>query len=455
MNLDDELYSYISNTTDRIEGVMCALISFIEDVGSELESYHYEAFNRFSNEIREMEITAAKEIKAEFGCIEDAIKESAVRIGASEGSVNRLKLQMAEAEAVFSRLVICSENICEFKSDTSNPHVPDAAEEVYRVFAGHRRLLTQYRVKSPDRDDPVYELVFSFSCTVMSLLEKLFAEYDSLLQEFGEGVEEKKKNLAALTAIKKREGMTAIAEAGGNMLKTMAFARLGICKKDAFDVVVAGLGVIGKINETLEELDELKYARPKKSVARKVIQGIASYNDAVEKIDEISGGFDIPALGKLVAAAPVAAGIKKGINSEEKSAALDVAVSALGTGAKTISFVYNAASGRAVLDIINGIPDLGSKALGLVENVAKYIDKNEKHVKPKAVDKVLHKLGNQIKQYNEEVEQYEIAKERKLLAVKRPQAPPFVVIKGLIDNLRDDIEWRKEESTVEYAKSIL
>ena len=79
----------------------------------------------------------------------------------------------------------------------------------------------------------------------------------------------------------------------------------------------------------------------------------------------------------------------------------------------------------------------------------------QKHVKPKAIDRVLHKLGNQLKEYNEEVEQYEIAKERKLLAVKRPQAPPFVAIKGLLDDWKDDIEWRKEESAVEYAKGIL
>lgn len=48
--------------------------------------------------------------------------------------------------------------------------------------------------------------MYSFYCTVKGLFEQLFSEYDTMLQEFGVNVEEKKKRLAILTTIKKREG---------------------------------------------------------------------------------------------------------------------------------------------------------------------------------------------------------------------------------------------------------
>ena len=54
MNLNEDSYAYIRHVADQIEGLTCALIIFIENAGSELESYHYEAFNKFSNEIRDM-----------------------------------------------------------------------------------------------------------------------------------------------------------------------------------------------------------------------------------------------------------------------------------------------------------------------------------------------------------------------------------------------------------------
>lgn len=254
MNLNEDTYTYIHRVVDQIEGLTCALIVFIEKAGSYLESYHYEAFNKFSNEIRDMEISVSEEIKDEFLCVKDAIEESALQIGASDSSISNLRTQLSETEDVFSRLIIHSQNIREINSDTSNPYVPNASDEVYKAFSGYNTLLNQYQVNVPEENDHICTLMYSFYCTVYSLFEKLFHKYDTLLQDFGVNVEEKKKRLAILTTIKKREGKQDIAEASLDLAKTAALAALGIKKKS--DVVESGVSLIAKISKNLDELDK-------------------------------------------------------------------------------------------------------------------------------------------------------------------------------------------------------
>ena len=91
--------------------------------------------------------------------------------------------------------------------------------------------------------------------------------------------------------------------------------------------------------------------------------------------------------------------------------------------------------------IIKGIVDLGADGLDLVEKTAKYMVKNNIHIKSKAVDKVLHKLGNELTKYENEVEQYNIDKEKKMLAVKKPKAPPFIIAKGIFEKLKDGTDF--------------
>lgn len=472
MNINDDSYSYIRQVADQIERLTCTLIVFIEKAGCDLESYHYEAFNRFSNEIRDMGISVSKEIRDEFVGVKEAIEESAIRIRASESSISRLRTQLADAESVFSRLVIHSENIREFNSDTSNPYVPNATEEVYRAFSGYDRFLGQYQVSRPDENDPISTLMYSFFCTVSLLFEKLFSEYDSLLQGFGVDVEEKRKNLAALTVIKRREGRKEITKAAVGVAKTAAFAALGIKKKNAFDVVESGIGLVAKINETLEDLDKLKYAEPKKSFARNVIKGIAAYNDAMELVGGIisAGGavvgahgaeFEVSTLAKLVLAS-MAMSKAKELEKWSDSGKLDVVTSALGMVESGVGFgsaVGTAlVTGTGALAVIKAIPDLGSSGLGLVEKAAKYVNKTYKkeHSKADKKDMILQKLGARLKAYNKEVEEYRIAKERKLMAVKKPKAPPFVIAQGIFDKLKNGIDCIEEGSeVVEYIKGIL
>ena len=104
-------------------------------------------------------------------------------------------------------------------------------------------MLNQYQVNVPEENDHICTLMYSFYCTVYSLFEKLFHEYDTLLQDFGVNVEEKKKRLAILTTIKKREGKQDIAEASLDLAKTAALAVLGMKKSD---VVESGVSRIAK-----------------------------------------------------------------------------------------------------------------------------------------------------------------------------------------------------------------
>lgn len=465
MNINDDSYSYIRQIADQIEVLTCTLINFIEKAGCDLESYHYEAFNRFSNEIRAMEISVSKEIKDEFAGVKEAIEESAIRIRASESSISRLKIQLADTEDVFSRLVIHSENIREFNSDTSNPYVPDAKEEVYKVFSGYDSLLGKSQVSRPDENDPISTLMYSFFCTVSSMFERLFSEYDSLLQGFGVDVEEKKKNLAALAVIKRREAKKDIIIAAGGVVKTAAFAALGIKKKNAFDVVVSGIGLIAKISEKLDDSDKLKYAKPKKSVARNVIKGIAAYNDAIDLAGSMISASEavvgteseVSTLAKLVAAVPIAMGKAEVLEEWSESGKLDVITSACGM-IESVSKVLTAPSGTGALAVIKAIPDLGSCGLGLVEKAAKYINKTyeKEHSNVDKKYMILQKLGARLKAYNMEVEEYKIAKERKLIAVKKPKAPLFVTAQGIFDKLKKGIDWIEEGcEVVEAFKGIL
>ena len=277
-----------------------------------------------------------------------------------------------------------------------------------------------------------------------ALFEQLFSEYDTMLHEFGVDVEEKKKRLAALTVIKKREGRQEIAEASLEFAKTAAFATLGIKKKR--DVVDAGIGVIAKISKNLDELDELKFAKPKKSLARKVIKGIAEYSDVmklddetVEKAETVAGtDLETPTFEKLVVATLAKVKGTKELDEWKKSGKLDVVIATLKT-TESLKKTVNAI-GQGPYAIIKNIPDLGTNVLDLVEKTAKYMVKNDVHMKPKAVDKVLHKLGRELIEYENEVEQYKIDKERKKLAAKKPKAPPFVVAKEFFKELKKEVD---------------
>lgn len=447
MNLNENTYSYIHQVADQIEGLTCALIGFIENTGSYLESYHFEAFNKFSNEIRNMEISVSEEIKNEFVHIKEAIEESALEIRASDSSVSYLRTQLSETEDVFSRLVIHSQNIREINSDTSNPYVPDASEEVYRAFSGYNTLLDQYQVNVPDEDDPICTLMYSFYCTVNSLFDKLFHEYDSLLQDFGVNIE--KKRYIAKIAVKRRKTEKEVIKAGGKASVRTACALCG--KKNVFDVAESVIGLVDKVNERLEEGDKLRDTEPKKSRARKVIKGIAIYNDALELVD---GFGEIPTFEKLVIATIVMVYGEKEYKEWKESGKLDIIIAGVKTTRGFTKLGFGIVTGKPYA-IIKGIVDSGANGLDLVKKTAKYMHKNDIHIKLKAVDDILHNLGTELTEYEKKEVQYEVDKEKKKLAAKKPKAPPFIMANGVFEALQYGLELYDDISApVRYKSSL-
>ena len=180
--------------------------------------------------------------------------------------------------------------------------------------------------------------------------------------------------------------------------------------------------------------------------------------------------FEVPTLAKLAIAIPVVAGKAKSLEGWKESGELEVATSALGMVESGVNFRAAIVSGKA-WEVIKSIPDLGSSFLGLIEKTATYLhNKNEKHTKPKAVDKILYKLGNQLDEYNTAVKKYKVEKERNLIVAKKPKAPPeivafmkcggwtkgFIVAKVIADSsksIKDSIEEGSE--VFEYIKGIL
>lgn len=89
--------------------------------------------------------------------------------------------------------------------------------------------------------------------------------------------------------------------------------------------------------------------------------------------------------------------------------------------------------GKGAASVIQKIPDLGSNALELVDKTAELFEKSyEKNVNSEDANKILNKLGKRLNDYNKEVEEYKINKERKLLATKRPKAPPYIIASGVL-----------------------
>ena len=165
---------------------------------------------------------------------------------------------------------------------------------------------------------------------------------------------------------------------------------------------------------------------------------------------------------KFVLAAPIAVGGAEKLEEWSDSGKLDVIVSALGmveSGAGFASAARNAlAPGTGMLAVIRAIPDLGSSGLGLVEKAAKYVNKKyeKEHAKADKKIMILQELGAHFKAYNKEVEEYKRAKERKLIAVRKPKAPPFITAQGIFDKLKKGIDCIEEGSeVVEYIKGIL
>jgi hypothetical protein len=165
---------------------------------------------------------------------------------------------------------------------------------------------------------------------------------------------------------------------------------------------------------------------------------------------------EMPTLVKMILASKVGVDNAESLMAMKESGSLDVVVSTLDTIDSLVNVGIGVFTGKAAFDIIKKIPELGLKGIDLIEKLSIYLNRNSLHIKPKTVDAVLHQLGEQLKDYSEQVEKYNIAKERKLLAVQKPKAPPFIVAQGIIDLLKKAIYHNEKGSDIiEYAASVL
>lgn len=164
--------------------------------------------------------------------------------------------------------------------------------------------------------------------------------------------------------------------------------------------------------------------------------------------------FEIPTFEKLVVAALVTLEGSKELEEWKESGKLDIVIAGVKATGNLSKIGSGIVTGKAPYEIIKEIPDLGTNVLDLVEKTAKYIVKNNTHIKPKAVDKVLHKLGDELIKYEKEVERYKIDKEKKLLAAKKPKAPPFITAKGVFEKLKKIAEDYEDVSAPFKNKDI-
>ncbi len=432
MRINEDTYAYIDKVTDQIEGLTCALITHVENAGGELESYHYKPYQDFGNIIRDRQIDVSKEIKEKFEDVRYEIEDGARIIKASETSKFELHNRLLDVENVFAGLIIRSENIRELSSDTSNPIVPDAAGKVYKAYSGYNKLLEQYVVESPNPDNYSEKLLYSFFETVRGMYEKLFKEYDSLLSDFGQTIDDKRRFNSALSSVYKKENAMNLSLGALRLAQSIVTTHFDAGKSGAekfADHFINAVDYVGKINSAKEKQDNLKDGTPKKSLARKVIKKIATVDDAIKASgDSLSGG------AKILAGVGILMLGKEKVEQLQKSKAFGLIGAGFGFGYNTVKLVGAVAIGD-VRGVIKHLPKVITNGCDLIEKTLIYVDHNNIHFqKFKDLDDMLYKHAARLKQYNRELAQYKIDRNKGLKS-KKPNAPPYITAKNVCGKL--------------------
>lgn len=149
--------------------------------------------------------------------------------------------------------------------------------------------------------------------------------------------------------------------------------------------------------------------------------------------------FEIPTFEKLAVAALVTLKGSKELEAWKESGQLDIVLAAVKATGNFSKIVFGIAADKTPYEIIQEISDFGTNFLDLVEKTAKYVAKNNLTV-PKAVNNILHSLGDELIEYDKKVMAYKIDNEKKLLASKKPKAPPFITAKDVFKNLKRAVD---------------
>lgn len=425
MQLNEDTYSYMKNASSQIEGITCALAVYIENTIDVVKDYHYKVYNELLNDIRNRHIDAVVQIKDVYGDTSASIENIAEHIHSSSDAKNKLREESQQFEECLSRLVIHCQNIRECNSTTENPYIPDANDEIYKSFSGYKRLIDEYKLDIPPDEDTVASIIYSFYKEAVNIYDNLFDEYDKMLDGLGGELQqrrqsiEKGKQQKALGIVKKG---TIAEDIGKAAISAAIGIGSGISKKEVFSLVDAGIGLIKKISESLDDV------LPKESLARKALKGIESFGKSMDLIGEIGiqEGFS---LDDNTMSAVKLAGAFMGVNAFDlhklnKEGKLDSMINAVGATTAWVGVVGAAVSGKP-LKALSKLPKAVDKTINLIESMSKYYGDNDARELPKGVDAKMHDLAKKIKDYENDRDEHK-AKLIRGIPSRKPKAPPWM-----------------------------
>lgn len=447
MQFDENTYQYMEKASSQIEGITCALAVYIENIGDVVKDYHYRVYNDFVNEVREKQIEAIKKIKEIFCDTRVAVENMSSTMYASLASRVRLSSALTDFDEKLGRLVIHCENIRACVSNTENPLIADAGDEIYKSFAGYKKLLDDYPLSEPnDSDDVVSNLIYSYYSESISIYGDLFAEYDKMLSSIGGKLEVRHSALTKKSHLFKRLDKLDTA-------KTAVAGMVGVAKNvysgDIFGAIEKGICICASLAE------KYKGVFPKESAARSMLNSVETIGKTIELIN---GMFDViepdikessaVSASKLFIAASLLRNGGTSIQQMKETGKLDVLINAAGLATNVVSLTTS----KGVPGKLLNLPKTASSGFGLYKAALKYYHKNNIHKMPKAVDKFLHDQAEKMDKYNRDVEEYKEKVIQKVPA-KKPKAPPWMRVHSGVQSVSMTV--KKGGVIYDHAKKIL
>lgn len=403
MQLNEDTYEFMRNTSEQIERITCSLCVYIENNISFVENYHYIIYNEALNKIRDRFIKAFENINDIFLDTCDSIECISEKMWLSDNAKNNLSAELQFFQECLDRLMNRCENIIECNSDTQNPYIANADDEIYQIFSDYKKLFSSYKIKRPDDDDVVASLIYSFYNETMNIYDTSFDEFDKIMKKLGDRIHEIDTCLKREEAIDYSKELTSVAKIGDAFIDNTQGIIDGITKKEIFTVVDKGMGIIKTISEEIGEV------LPEESKAREKLKKIESYGKTIDLISAINLQEDFElsdcktsAINTLGALGIIALSKLFHMDFNEKEQ-LDAMIAAAEATSTTISFVGSLISGN-VYQTISKIPSVIDKNINFIIEIAKYFDKDEKNEEPEGVLKVLHNIAKASEEYEEAVE---------------------------------------------------
>lgn len=421
MQLNEDTYKFMRKASSQIEGITCALSVYIEDTIDVAKEYHYRVYNELMNDIRKRHIDTIIQIKDSFEDTSNSIENIAERMYASAMAKNTLREELQMFDECLQRLIIHSENIRECNSNTENPNIPNADDEIYKTFSRYKSLISEYILENPADDDIVALIIYSFYKAAINIYDNLFYEYDKMMERLSVEVQERRQKIVEHEERKSLgivEKGTIAEDIGKAALGATVAIIGGIRKKEVFSIVDSAIGLVKTISEELEDV------LPKESLARKCLKGIELFGKSMDLIgglgiqESLDLGNNATSAVKIMGAVVGVNGLHK-INEEGK---LDSMIAAAETTAAWVSVVGSAVSGNP-LKALSKLPRTVDKTMKLVEYIAEYYHEKDVHELPKCIDVKLHNLAEKIKKHQEDVKDYK-AKLIRGIPVRKPNAPP-------------------------------